>query len=210
MQVDSGLTFREIVLNELLPKGVIQQAVVDFLTGREDAAVFGAMAVNAYVDERRMTEGIDIISPRAKDFAEELRSHLNNKFHIAVRVRSVRDEIGFRLYQLAKPKNRHLVDVRQTDSLPSVERIDGVLVVTPAEVIAGKVMSCVRRKGKPKSFTDRRDLAHMLLKFPEYKVAEGEIVQRLRARGADEGVLAFWHELVAEEIVAEEDDEEFA
>ncbi len=210
MQVDSGLTFREIVMNEPLPKGVIQQAVIDFLSGREDAAVFGAMAVNVYVDERRMTEDIDVVSPRAKEFAEELRRHLNEKFHIAVRVRSVRDEIGFRLYQLAKPKNRHLVDVRPTETLPSVERIDGVLIVTPPEVIAGKVLSCVRRKGKPKSFTDRRDLAHMLLKFPEYKVAQGEIEQRLRARGADEEVLTFWRQLVAEEIVAEEEDDEFS
>lgn len=210
MLVDTGLTFHEWATNEPLPKGVIQQAVIDFLEGREDAAVFGAMAVNVYIDERRMTEAVDIISPRAKEFAEELRQHLNEKFHIAVRVRSVRDGIGFRLYQLAKPKNRHLVDVRPTDSLPSVERIDGVLIVTPPEVIAGKVMSCIRRKGKPKSFTDRRDLAHMLLKFPEYKVAHGEIEQRLRAQGADEKVLAFWQQIVSEEIVAEEDDDEFS
>ena len=210
MLIDTGLTFREIVMNEPLPKGVIQQAVVDFLKGREDAAVFGAMAVNAYIEERRMTEHIDIVSPRAKELAEELRKHLNDRFHIAVRIRSVRGEIGFRLYQLAKPKNRHLVDVRPTDSLPSVERVDGVLVVTPPEVIAGKVISCIRRKGKPKSFTDRRDLAHMLLKFPEYKVVHGEIEQRLRARNADEEVLAFWQQLVAEEIVAEDDDDEFA
>ena len=209
MLIDNGLTFREIVMNEPLPKGVIQQAVVDFLKGREDAAVFGAMAVNAYIEERRMTEDIDIVSPRAKELAEELRKHLNDRFHIAVRVRSVRGEIGFRLYQLAKPKNRHLVDVRPTDSLPSVERVDGVLVVTPPEVIAGKVISCIRRKGKPKSFTDRRDLAHMLLKFPEYKVVHGEIEQRLRARNADEEILAFWQQLVAEEIIAEEDDDEF-
>jgi hypothetical protein len=210
MLIDAGLTFREIVMNEPLPKGVIQQAVIDFLKGREDAAVFGAMAVNAYIEERRMTEDVDIISPRAKEFAEELRQHLNERFHIAIRVRSIREGIGFRLYQLAKPKNRHLVDVRPTDALPSVERIDGVLVITPPEIIAGKVMSCVRRKGKPKSFTDRRDLAHMLLKFPEYKVLQGEVEQRLIAKEADEEVLAFWRQIVDEEIVAEEDDDEFS
>jgi hypothetical protein len=139
-----------------------------------------------------------------------LRIHLNERLHIPVRVRTVRDGIGFRLYQLAKPKNRLLVDVRPTDVLPTVERIDGVLVVTPPEVIAGKVMSCVRRKGKPKSFTDRRDLAHMLLRFPEYKTEQGEVQQRLIAGAADEEVLAFWRQLVAEEIVAEEDDDEFS
>jgi hypothetical protein len=210
MLVDTGLTFREIVMNDPLPKGTIQQSVVNFLKGREDAAVFGAMAVNAYIEERRMTEDVDIVSTCAGELAEALQQHLNETFHIAVRIRNVRDGVGFRLYQLAKPKNRHLVDVRPVDFLPPTERIDGVLVVTPAEVIAGKVLSCVRRKGKPKSFTDRRDLAHMLLRFPEFKVAEGVIQKRLAAQGADEQVLAFWRELVAEEIAPEEEDDEFA
>jgi hypothetical protein len=35
MLVDTGLTFREIVMNDPLPKGTIQQAIVDFLTGRD-------------------------------------------------------------------------------------------------------------------------------------------------------------------------------
>jgi len=163
MLVDTGLTFREIVMNDPLPKGTIQQAVIDFLSGRDDAAIFGAMAVNAYVDERRMTEDVDIVSPRAQELAEDLRQRLSDQFHIAVRVRTVRDGDGFRLYQLGKPTNRHLADVRPVLVLPATERIDGVLVVTPDEVVVGKVISCVRRKGKPKSFTDRRDLAHMLL-----------------------------------------------
>ena len=210
MRVDAGLTFREIIMNDPLPKGTIQHAVVDFLNGREDAAVFGAMAVNAYIDERRMTEDVDIVSTRARELAEEIRQHLNERFHIAVRLRTVRNEIGFRLYQVAKPKNRHLVDVRPVESLPPAQRIGGVLVVTPAELIADKVLSCVRRKGKPKSFTDRRDLAHMLLKFSEFKVGEGIVQQRLEAQGANEQVLAFWRELVAEEILPEEDDDEFS
>ncbi len=66
MLVDTGLTFREIVINDPLPKGTIQQAAIHFLEGRDDAALFGAMAVNAYIDERRMTEDVDIVSPRAK------------------------------------------------------------------------------------------------------------------------------------------------
>jgi hypothetical protein len=210
MLVDTGLTFREIVMNDPLPKGTIQQAVVNFLSGRDDSAIFGAMAVNAYIDERRMTEDVDIVSIHAGELAEALQQHLNEEFHIAVRIRNVRDGVGFRLYQLAKPKNRHLVDVRPVEALPPTERIDGVLVVTPAEVIAGKVLSCVRRKGKPKSFTDRRDLAHMLLRFPDFKVAQGVVQQRLEAQGADDAVLAFWRELVAEKILPEEEDDEFS
>jgi hypothetical protein len=210
MLVDAGLTFREIVMNDPLPKGTIQQAVFDFLHGRDDAAIFGAMAVNAYIDERRMTEHVDIVSTHGEEFAEELCEHLSKQFHIAVRVRVVRDGVGFRLYQLAKPQNRHLVGVRPVETLPPAERIDGILVVTPAEVIAGKVLSCVRRKGKPKSFTDRRDLAHMMLRFPELKAERGAVRQRLDANGADDETRAFWSELVAEEIRPEDEDDEFS
>lgn len=210
MLVDTGLTFREITMNEPLPKGEIQQAIFDFLTSRTDAAVFGAMAVNAYIDERRMTEDVDIVSPRANELAEELRQFLSERFKIAVRVRTIRDGIGFRLYQLAKPTNRHLADVRTVATLPPAQPIEGVLVVTPTEVIVGKVISCVRRKGKPKSFTDRRDLAHMLLKFPELKTTHGVVEERLLAENAGEESLLFWQQLVAEQILPEEDDDEFA
>ncbi len=210
MLVDTGLTFREIVMNDPLPKGIIQQAVIDFLKGRDDAALFGAMAVNAYIDERRMTEDVDIVSTRGDEFAEVLRQHLGDSFQIAIRIRTVRDGIGLRLYQLATPKNRHLVDIRPVDVLPSTERIDGVLVVSPLEVLIGKVISCVRRKGKPKSFTDRRDLAHMLLKYPEFKVHGGAVEERLLAAAADKEILGLWRELVIEEITPEEEDEEFS
>jgi hypothetical protein len=210
MLIDTGLTFREIVMNDPLPKGTIQQAVFDYLRDRTDAAIFGAMAVNAYVDERRMTEDVHIISTRASDFADELKQYLNSRFQIAVRIRDIRDGTGFRLYQLATPKNRHLVDVRPVGILPSTERIDGVLVVTPAEVIVGKVISCVRRQGKPKSFTDRRDLAHMLLKYPELKSLGGIVEQRLVELGTEEEILNFWKMLVSEAILPEEEDEEFS
>ena len=209
MIVDDGLTFREIVMNDPLPKGTIQQAVFDFLKDHEDAAIFGAMAVNAYIDERRMTEDVDVVSSRARELADDLRQYLSERFKIAVRVRVVRSGIGFRLYQIMKPANRHLVDVRSVASLPPAQRIDGVLVVTPVEVIAGKVISYVHRKGKPKSFTDRRDLAHMLLKFPELKEPHGLVEESLLARAADDESLAFWYALVAEEILPEEEDDEF-
>jgi hypothetical protein len=209
MIVDHGLTFREIVNKEPLPKGTIQQAVIDLLKVFEDAAVFGAMAVNAYIDERRMTEVVDILSPRARESAEELRLYLSERFHIAIRVRTVGGGAGFRVYQIVKPKNRHLVDVRPVVSMPPTQRIGGVLVVTPAEVIAGKVISCVARKGKPKSFTDRRDLALMLLKFPELKASDGLVEQSLNSHNANEDAQTFWRELVAEEILPEDEDNEF-
>jgi hypothetical protein len=100
-------------------------------------------------------------------------------------------------------------NVRPVDALSAAERIEGVLVVTRPKVVAGKVISCIRRRGKPKSFTGRRDLAHMLLKFPELKVKDSVVEQRLKALGADGAVLDFWHELVAEVIIAPEADDDF-
>jgi len=206
---DGSLTFQEFIMNEPVPLAVVHDCVLKFLRGRSDAVLFGAQAVNAYVGPPRMTQDVDIVSTRAEQLAEELRVHINQQLHIAVRIRRLREGSGLRLYQIAKPKNRHLADVRSVEVLPPTERIEGVLVVTPLEVIAGKVISCVRRRGKPKSFTDRRDLAYMLLRFPEFKVEAGAVKQRLQAQDAGDEVLEFWHELVAEEIVPEEEDDDF-
>ncbi|HEX5471697.1 MAG TPA: hypothetical protein VFW73_07405 [Lacipirellulaceae bacterium] len=50
----------------------------------------------------------------------------------------------------------------------------------------------------------------MLLKFPELKIEDGPVRQRLIAQGADEKILDFWRELAAEEILPEEDEDEFS
>ncbi len=49
------LTFREFMMGEPLPLATLQQAILEFLRGRNDVVVFGAQAVNAYVNEPRMT-----------------------------------------------------------------------------------------------------------------------------------------------------------
>jgi hypothetical protein len=131
---DGPLTFREAMMREPFPLATIHDAILfEFLAGREDAVLYGAQAVNAYVEEPRMTQDVDIASPRAEELAEELRAFLNKRFHIAVRVRSVREGIGYRIYQVQKPKNRHLVDVRPIESLPPCQRVEKVLVITPPE-----------------------------------------------------------------------------
>ena len=203
---DGGLTFREFAMREALPLSTIHDAVLDFLRGRDDAVLFGAQAVNAYVDEPRMTQDVDIQSSRASELAGELRDHLSRIFQIAVREREVGGGQGFRLYQLQKPKNRHLVDIRRADPLPPSQRVQDVLVVSPPELIAEKVAAFVVRRGSPKSFTDRRDLAILLLTFPELKSEAGPVLDRLRANSADPTALAAWSELVAEEIRAEDED----
>jgi hypothetical protein len=207
---DGPLTFREAMMREPLPLATIHDAILfEFLPGRDDAVLFGAQAVNAYVEESRLTQDVDIASPRAEELAEELRDFLNKRFHIAVRVREVREGIGYRIYQVQKPKNRHLVDLRPIDELPPCQRIERVLVVTPPELIAGKVMAWRHRQGKPKAGSDWRDLALLLLTFPELKTEEGPVAERLWAAGASADVLAAWKELVAQEIREEDDADEF-
>ena len=167
MFTEGILTFKEFAMGEPLPLASIQDAVLEFLRGRDDAVLFGAQAVNAYVDEPRMTQDIDILSTRAAELTEEIRDHLRQKFHISVRVREVKDGMGFRIYQVRKPRNRHLVDVRLVDTFPPAKRLADILVLTPEALVASKAHAFHKRRGKPKSGTDWRDLAMLLLKFPE-------------------------------------------
>jgi hypothetical protein len=208
MLSEGMLTFREFAMKEPLPLATIQGAVLEFLRGRDDAVLFGAQAVNAYVDQPRMTQDVDILSTRAVELAEELRQYLNTQFQIAVRVREFREGLGYRIYQVQEPKNRHLVDLRPVKTLPPTNRLSDILVVTPAELIAGKVNAYQSRRGKPKSGTDWRDLALLLLAFPELKAHDSEVRVRLEANKADPKVLAVWKELVDQEIVAEEDEDD--
>ena len=53
---DGSLTFREFATRETLPLATIHDAVLEFLRGRNDAVLFGAHAVNAYVDDARTLE----------------------------------------------------------------------------------------------------------------------------------------------------------
>jgi hypothetical protein len=202
------LTFREFVMREPLPLATIQETVLEFLRGRDDVAVFGAQAVNAYVDEPRMTQDIDLLSPRAKELAEELRELLSEKFHIAVRVREVGEGKGFRIYQVQKKGNRHLADVRPVAHLPDTRTVEGIKVLSPAELIASKVVSYHARRGKPKSGTDWRDLAVLLLTFPELKSETSEVLAIFQKSGANESVLQVWRELVAQEIKLDTEDED--
>lgn len=196
-------------MQEQLPLAAIQNAVLEFLRDRDDAVVFGAQAVNAYVGDPRMTQDIDLLSTRAKELTEELRDYLNDKFHVAIRVREIGEGKGYRLYQIQKTGNRHLVDIRPIETLPSTQRIAQVLVIAPADLIAIKVISYHQRRGKPKSGTDWRDLAMLLLTFPDLKSEQGIVADKLQTLEASLDVFNVWKELVAQEIQATDEDDEF-
>ncbi len=194
--------------HETLPLSKIHGAVLEFLQGRDDAVLFGAYAVNAYVSEPRMTQDVDLLSTRAEDLADELRDYLNNKFKIAVRVREVANGKGFRIYQKRKEGNRHLVDVRFVSEFPNVESVENISVLSPAELIASKIVSYQSRKGQPKAGTDWRDLAFLLLRFPELKTEKGEVFEILQERKVNESVLNYWREIVEQDLQVETEDED--
>jgi hypothetical protein len=200
------VTFQEFVMHEPLPLSRIQEAVLEFLQGREDAVLFGAQAVNAYVSEPRATQDVDILSTRADELAEELREYLSEKFHIAVRVRRIGDK-GIRLYQVRKERNRHLVDIRPVSKFPRTEVFEQVRVISPADLIASKVISFESRYGKSKSWTDRRDLTVLLLRFPDMKVEGGDVSKILESNEAGSEVLRIWKELVNQDLQPEDDDD---
>ncbi len=203
------LTFQEFVMHEPLPLSKIQAAVLEFLQGRDDAVLFGAQAVNAYVSEPRATQDIDILSTRAHEFAEELREHLSERFHIAVRVREIKDK-GLRLYQTRKEGNRHLVDVRIEKEFPANQQIEEIRVLTPVELIVSKIISYQARRGKPKSGTDWRDIAMLLVRFPNLKVTDGEVEKILSLRYADENAIKFWKDLVKQDLSIDDEDNDLS
>ncbi|MGI8640177.1 MAG: nucleotidyl transferase AbiEii/AbiGii toxin family protein [Pyrinomonadaceae bacterium] len=197
------LTFQEFAMRETLPLSKIHQTVLEFLLGRKDVVLFGAQAVNAYVSEPRMTQDVDLLSTRAGEFAEELREHLSEKFHIAVRVREVGDK-GLRIYQVRKEGNRYLIDIRPVTEFPDTQTIEEIQVLSPLELIASKVISYHSRRGKPKSGTDWRDLAMLLLRFPELKE---KVSSALQAKNVGEAILETWAELESQDFQPEDDND---
>jgi Uncharacterised protein family (UPF0175)/Nucleotidyl transferase AbiEii toxin, Type IV TA system len=203
---DAPLTLREFVTHEEAPLASIFREVLDFLAGRSDVIIFGAHAVNAYCEPERMTQDVDLLSTRASELAEQLRAHLAERLHIAARVREVIPGQGFRVYEVRKPSNRHLVDVRHVDALPSSQPFGEVRVIAPPELVAMKVIRMVRRAGRPKAGTDLVDVQRLLLTFPDLKVEEGAVIDKLRDLSAPGDVIARWREIAQAPLKPDEDE----
>ena len=204
---DGPLAFAEFAMGEATPLATIHAAVFELLRGRADVVVFGAQAVNAYVDDPRMTEDVDVLCTQPAALAEALCAELSRRFHIAVRSREVAGGKGIRIYQARKPKHRHLVDVRGVDELPPHGLIEGVAVLAAPELVAYKVISHTARKTTAKGAKDLADLRLLLLAFPELKQVDGEVLARLTALGAAGAAAETWAELATAPIAADDDDD---
>ncbi len=196
------MTNFKTLTREPVPLATIQNAVMEFLRGRDDAVVFGAQAVNAYVQKPRETEEIDLLSMRTAKLATELRDYLSRRFRCELRIRKMGEGYGRRVYQTLKSGNRNLVYIRPVASLPLAKRIAKVLIEAPEELIARKVIAYQQWRGQPKSDTDWRDLAILLMTFPELKREDSPVAERLKAAGADQTMLDVWKDLVTQEIKA--------
>ena len=155
-----------------------------------------------------MTQDVDILSTRAAEMAEQLCDFLHHRFQVAVRIRRSAQGTSFRLYQVRKPANRHLVNLRQVDHLPPCSRFREVLVLAPAELIALKVVSMAGRPKTPKGLTDAADVRRLLLAFPELKVEDGLVAHSLQIWGATDKTRNTWRDLVTQEILPEIDPED--
>lgn len=183
---------------EKIPLPTIQTAAMEFLRGREDAVVFGAHAVNAYVKEKRATQELDLLSTRTAKLATELRDYLNRRFRIFLLIRRLNKGEGRRIYQATKDGNHFLIDIRPVAKLPPAKPIAQVLFLEPAELVASKIIAYHHRRDKPKGDMDWRDVAKLLLTFPELKSDSGIVVERLQAAGAEEAVFAIWQGLATQ------------
>jgi hypothetical protein len=205
--VDAPLTLREFVTQKPLPLATIFHEVLSFLAAREDAVVFGAHAVNAYCEPSRMTAGIDVLSTTAAVLANDLRALLSDRLHIAVRVREV-VEGGFRISQLRKPKNRHLVYVRQVAVLPPFRQVENIKVIEPAELAGLKAIAIAARSGHEKALSDSLDLHRLLRTFPELRAEDGPVPLRLGALGATREALTAWRDVARQPLEGDEADDE--
>lgn len=207
---DGSLSFHEFATREPLPLATVHDAVLNFLRGRDDIVLDGSQAVNAYVTEARMTDDVDVLTPCPQFIADEIRAHLEREFRIDVRVCGLGGRgIDFRVYQQREPRDRRFVDVRHAAPLPEAQRVGGVLVLRPAEVFARKLVARASRRGAPRSGTDLRDLAVLILRFPEFKTDDREIVAALRALGATPAVHQDLAEFLSQDIRAEKEHEKF-
>lgn len=206
MLTDGPLTLREFMTHEPVPLAEIFREVLAVLAGMPDAVVFGAHAVNAYCEPERMTADVDVLSTRAVELAETVRAALAEKFRIATRVREV-GAGSFRVYQVRSPKNRHLVDVRQVERLPPHRSVEGVQVIEPADLMAMKAISMVARGGQEKGLSDRLDLHRLLRAFPEHRLNEGVVADKMRALGAGQPAIDGWRDVVARPLAADDDEQ---
>lgn len=198
---DFAPSFKEWTVSREKPLASIFRALFVELQGRTDVVVFGSQAVNAYVRPPRATEDLDLQSTHAAVLAEDLKTFLHRRFHLATRVREVKTG-AFRVYE---KDGRHLIDVRQVDTLPPFCAMEGLQVMEPVPLLAGKFKASVERAARPKGGTDLTDLRRLAQTFPKLKVRGGAVEKELRRMNLSPAILVAWGVFVDTPIEADDD-----
>ncbi len=98
-----------------------------------------------------------------------------------------------------------MIDIRLITEFPDTKIVEEIQVLSPLELIVSKVISFQSRYGKPKSWTDKRDLAVLLLRFPELKE---KVSENLQAKNVGKAVLQIWTEIARQDFQFEDEDED--
>lgn len=69
------------------------------------------------------------------------------------------------------------------------------------------MISFQSRYGNPKSWTDRRDLAVLLLRFPELKE---KVTETLQSKNVGDAVLKMWSEIEAQDLRDQDSDDDLS
>ena len=181
----------------------IQRSLLNFLQNRTDLVLFGAYAVNAYLEphEVRMTADIDLQATNGEQLVTEICEHLHQEFYIETRSRRLKNHPAWRVYQVLKSGNRHLVDVREVALLPTFERVNQIQVLSPIALMESKVISAYARQNQPKGFSDLRDLYSLMLRFPG-------LVEQVTVEPTNPDLQAFWRSIQSRNIEAEAEDDD--
>ena len=183
---DGSLTFREFAMREPLPLAMIHDAVLEFLRGRTDAVLFGAQAVNAYVDEPRMTSGCRYLVAAGGGIGGGIGAHLSEK----ISNRGADScgggwSVASVVPEFARCETVTLSTSGEWRTLPGPRVIEDVSVTPPGDLIAQKVLSTVSRSKSAKGLIDHADIRRLLLTFPRMKalVEPSPIASGFRAFG---------------------------
>ncbi|MBI3359214.1 MAG: hypothetical protein HY201_05665 [Nitrospirae bacterium] len=151
------MTMHEYLAKVPITRDQIQRKVLDFMHGRNDCALVGAWAVNLYVplEDERLTADIDLVATNQGVLAELIWAHLVSNFSADFKLMPYADMV--RIFFSLKP----VVDVVQVPTLPEVNRIEAIPVVTLEELIAMKRKAIADRGHTPKGLTDQADLMRL-------------------------------------------------
>ncbi len=201
-------TAAELHMRELVPLHQVQEAIFEFLQGREDVAVFGAQAVNLFTAAPRMTQDVDLLAQHPEEVATALADWLNGRLHIATRVREIHPATAYRVDQARREGNRQLADVRLQDVKVGTIDSDGIRYVSLVDLAALKARSLSRRRQTPKGATDLADLRRLLLTHPDLRNEQAGVRGAILRIGGGPEVLATWDELLREPLISDEEADE--